>query len=135
MTQEERLFDMTERIAVNEERTSSAHKRLDNLDELTKGIHRLASSVEGMSSEIKGVVDVVAGVRDSQRDQGKRLGKLEKTVESLPWIKEKLDDKTTKLDEVRQEPAKKWKMVVGYVIGGAITLAIGLLAGGLLYQG
>jgi|GEM_PF-1849647 len=133
MNNDERLFELTGKVAATEVSAASAHKRLDNLDKLTNSVYTLASSVEGMSAEVKGMMQIMVGVRESQRDQGKRLGKLEKTVEGLPWLKERLDDKAGKLDEVRQEPAKKWKAVVGYVIGGVVTLIIGFLVGGLFY--
>jgi uncharacterized protein YlxW (UPF0749 family) len=86
------------------EKTDSAHKRITENDRITDGIYKIASNVETLALQVKHLTEKldnsVSSIENSLKNQGERIGALEK------------------------EPASKWKNFMWLIIAGITTSVV-----------
>ena len=92
-------------IAALKESAKSAHKRIDENDQITAGIHKLAANVETLALQVKLLTDKmdtsIERIESGLKSQGERIGALEK------------------------EPATKWKALVAQITSLIIAAIVG----------
>lgn len=92
-------------IAGIKEKLASAHKRIDENDQIMVGIHRLAANVEALALQVKllteSVENSITRLESSIKNQGERIGALEK------------------------EPGTKWKTLVAQITALVVAALMG----------
>ena len=108
MTQEQiisKVMDHTQELAAVKESLKSAHKRIDDNDNITSGIHKLAANVETLALQVKllteSVETSISKVELGLKNQGERIGSLE------------------------SKSGKRWEALITQVISLAVAALIG----------
>jgi uncharacterized coiled-coil DUF342 family protein len=112
------VLEHAEEISALKESAKSAHKRIDNLREVTDGIHKIAANMESLVAEVKRLGE---RLEDGLREQGKRLGQTETAIISLENLRTKVEYVYGGLNDIKLEPAKKWNKAVWKVMSLLIT--------------
>ena len=135
MTQEhmmEQLMAQNKDVAALWESAKSAHKRIDETDEIIKGIHRLAANVETLALEVKLLTQrmdsSIARMERSIKSQGVRIGAVETQTQSAEHSGKSIAVLEGKVQAMEKEPADRWREMVRQVV----TIAGAALAGSLL---
>jgi len=127
------LFDHTREIAALWEKTKSAHRRINHVDQLTASVHELAKSNTVIAAEVKLLAEKfeksIDNIQQAQKRQGERIGALEPTARSVAQCERTLADLSVKLDTLRMAPAENWKTLLRQVLAALAALALGLLTG------
>lgn len=97
-------------IAHLEESLKSAHKRIDEIKELTDSVYKLATSIESMQKDIN--------------EDRKRIEKIEQKpalppcqhVKDFERYDNKFSELTEEMSEIKEKPLKRWdKFVTGII--------------------
>jgi chromosome segregation ATPase len=128
-------------IAALTESVKSAHKRIDNLKDLTTGINRLAENVAALTAEVKFLANKldknIDRIEQGQKAQGERLGKVELAIQQIERNEKDIAANTTRIETILQEPARKWKdltshmkvLIVGSIFCGIVGVVTFMLSG------
>jgi len=118
----EMLLEHSKHIAKIGESLNSAHKRISNNDEMVKSIIELAANVKNLTMQVKSLAEEL---KSGLKDQGKRIGESESAIithnNAIANIGARVDTIYSRVDELRQEPAHKWKNVSWIAISLAAT--------------
>ena len=117
------LMEHTRSIAALQEKTDSAHKRLNQNDNIIHSIHKLAANMENLTGEVKGLT---AELKSGLREQGKRIGEVESALIRFANIETQLASAISRIDKIEKEPADKWKdltkQVITFIVAAGLTL-------------
>lgn len=102
----------TRDIAEIKASVASAHRRIDENEQLTEGIHKLAENVATMSVEIKMLTE-----------------KFDKSIER---IENGLKEQADRITIIEKEPSKKWDKFVWLIIAAVVSIGVSFLAGKIL---
>lgn len=91
---------------------ASAHRRIDENEQLTEGIHKLAENVATMSVEIKMLTE-----------------KFDKSIERIECG---LKEQNERINVIEKSPGKKWDKFIWLIIAGVVSAAVSFLAGKIL---
>ena len=111
-------------------------------EKIAAGLHELSKSVAAMAMEIKlssenhnktlktateNTNKAIERLAQGQKDQGERIGAIEKSIQQIERNEKDITDMADKLDAVRMEPGNNWKNLVGQFIAALVGLAVGAL--------
>lgn len=120
-------------IAALWQSTKSAHKRIDDNENIAAGIHELAKNVAAMATEIKLLTERVdkniERIEQEQKSQGGRVSDIEMTIMAIERSEKTIAKHEERLDTIEKEPATKWKNFVWMVFAGIATAMIAYFMG------
>lgn len=116
-------MDYVQRLAAVEESAKSAHKRLDEMSELSKSVRDLAASTKVMAAELSHIKED-AKTRDERISE--ELQSIKDTADERDQtVNKKLDDIQADVNEQKLKPAKRWETVVSQIIQLLVAGAVG----------
>jgi septation ring formation regulator EzrA len=126
------LAEFEHRLTAVEESAKSAHKRIDETDELTSGIHELAADIKVMTSQLTEHVKRSDAnnerIEDRQRSQGERIGRLETeqplVVQAVNELKNLVSTFLAKVEALEKEPGQKWKAITAQIVSLIVTALV-----------
>jgi uncharacterized membrane protein YjjP (DUF1212 family) len=126
-------IEHTKEIARLWESAKSAHKRIDENDQITAGIHELAKNVATMATEIKLLTDrmdkSIERIEQGQKTQGERIGNIERVLLAIDRDEKTLEQHETRLDAIEKEPATAWKNLKWVIVVAIATAIVGFFMG------
>ena len=135
MTQEQltgQIMTHSKDIAALWETSKSAHRRINESDEIAKGIHKLAANMEALALQVKLLTErmdsTIERMESSLKSQGERIGKVESFGRLAETQEKSITSLAKKIEAIEREPADKWRSLVKQLI----TLTTAALAGGML---
>jgi uncharacterized coiled-coil protein SlyX len=122
MNEQQTMVDIVKKVVTLEskldaqlEQIRNLCKRVDDTTEVTKGIYKLATNVELYAQKVEHLAEKMEGrmsqIENRQVKQGERIGALE------------------------TKPAKKWDLLMGYIMAAFVTGGIGVLIGWIVASG
>lgn len=135
MSLEYKVNEHSKKIAVLETRQNDHEKIATGLHELSKSVAAMAVEIklssENHSRTLKTATDntnkAIEQLAHGQKNQGERIGAIEKSIQQIERNEKDIMDMAYKLDAVRMEPGKKWKSLVASVVCALAGLAVGAL--------
>lgn len=120
-------------IAALWQSAKSAHKRIDDNENIAAGIHELAKNVATMATEIKLLTERVdkniERIEQEQKAQGGRVGNIERAIMAIERSEKTIAKHEERLDAIEREPATKWKNFMWLVFAGVATAVIAYFMG------
>ena len=135
MSLEYKVNEHSKKIAVLETRQNDHEKIATGLHELSKSVAAMAVEIklssENHSRTLKTATDntnkAIEQLAHGQKNQGERIGAIEKSIQQIERNEKDIMDMADKLDAVRMEPGNKWKNLVASVVCALAGLAVGAL--------
>jgi chromosome segregation ATPase len=114
----------------------SAHKRLDDTQALTAGIHELTKGIAEIATELKLLTkrldSTIERIEQGQKEQGIRIGSIEKCVLNIERGEKQIAEHEKRLDEIDKAPGDKWNRFTWLVFAAVAGALVAFLAGRLL---
>lgn len=83
--------------------TKSAHKRLDNIDELMKLMHQMNTNVATIANETKNQGKQLESIVETMKGQGEKIDAIENQMETKETVKNLID----RIDVIEKKDGKK----------------------------
>lgn len=106
-----------ERLSALEQGQAAHEKRIDENDKLTNGIYELTANLKNLTEEVRGLGEKM---ETGLREQGQRIGALEKAVTLMQQNQSKLEEHEKRLDAIDKKPGD-W---LGKATWAAVAIAI-----------
>ena len=114
-------IEHTQQIAGHEMSIKSILDRLDRAEDTVEAIHKMSANMENLTAEVKELGQTVA---QGLKEQGVRIGTLEKVNVGIVNTIAKIDTICERVKNIESAPGKKWNNAVWLVLSVLITAAI-----------
>lgn len=120
-------------IAALFESTKSAHKRIDQMGELTASVNKLAREVGRVAEKVEHIADrmdkTIERIEQGQKEQGARIGNIEKAVLSISRNERAIETHEKRLDEIDKAPGDKWNKFTWLILAGVVAAVVAFFMG------
>lgn len=120
-------------IAALYESSKSAHKRIDQMDELAASVHELAREVGRIAEKVEQIAErmdkTILRIEQGQKDQGIRIGNIEKSLLPVSRNEKAIETHERRLDEIDKAPGEKWNRLLWLIFSAGIGAVVTFIAG------